>query len=203
MILSKDDQIKYFGTSCYSGEQIHSRFAYKILRDKMSPTGDIFAFRAPMDVKTNLIDLEDKLNNDYIWSDDALNFIWEIPNLCPIGAVAFQRLLCTQAAQHLSEYIKKPIEVDGDDFMVHDSDGFLQRGLIQTKGKASVSITYSKENVAIGHMAINITAGDKAPNFAYSTKLTDERADTYMYGVCNTFYNMTKDIWIAANKITV
>ena len=26
-------------------------------------------------------DLEDKLSNDFIWSDDAMNFIWEIPIL--------------------------------------------------------------------------------------------------------------------------
>ena len=47
------------------------------------------------------------------------------------GAVAFQRLLNTQIANILSSrYIKKPIEVDGDDLMVHDefegSDGKLQ-----------------------------------------------------------------------------
>ena len=203
MILSKEEHKKFFNTEIYSGDQIHSRFAYKILRDKMSPTGNIFAFRAPMDVTLNLIDLEDKLNNDYIHSADALNFLWEIPNLCPLGAVAFQRLLCTQAANILSQIINKPIEVDGDDFMVHDSDGFVQRGIVQNKGKASVSITYSKENVAIGHLAVNVVAGDKAPHFAYSTKLSDQQIQTFMNAVCSAFNNMTEDMWVASQKIQI
>jgi hypothetical protein len=203
MILTKEDHKKIFNTDIYSGDQIHERFAYKILREKMSPTGNIFAFRAPMDVTINLIDLEDKLNNDYIHSEDAVNFIWEIPNLCPVGAVAFQRLFCTQVANILSQLIKKPIEVDGDDFMVHDSNGFTQRGIVQTKGKASVSITYSKDNVALGHLAVNIKAGNKAPHFAYSTNLTDEQVDIFMRESCSIFNNMTEDMWVAASKITI
>ena len=46
---------------------------------------------------------------------------------------------------------------------------------VRSAGKASVSITYSKDNVTIGHTGINITAGDKAPPFAYSTNLTDDQ----------------------------
>ena len=74
-----------------------------------------------MYVKDALIDLEDTLSDDYIHSQDSINFCWEIPNLDPFGAVAYQRLFNTQIAHILSDkYLQKPIEVDGDDLIVHE-----------------------------------------------------------------------------------
>ena len=93
----------------YNGDLIHNRFAYRFFKKDVSPIGNIVAFRAPMYVSDNLIDLEDSLSKDYIYSDDAINFCWEIPNLCPIGAVAFQRYLNTIIANFLSNCINKPI----------------------------------------------------------------------------------------------
>jgi hypothetical protein len=186
----------------YDGLLIHKRFAYTYFRKKTLPIGNIVAFRAPMNVLDDgMIDSEDILQNDFIYSNDAINFCWEIPNVDPYGAVAFQRLLNTQIASILSsKYLKKPIEVDGDDLMVHDefegSDGSLQK-----IGKCSVSITYSKDSIALGHTGINIDAGRQAPNFAYSTKLTDEQAEQFMKDVIETFYNMSDDIFIATTKV--
>ena len=71
----------------YDGKLIHNRFAYKFFRKDVSPYGNIVAFRAPMYVFEGLIDLEDSLSDDYIHSQDAINFCWEIPGLCPLGAV--------------------------------------------------------------------------------------------------------------------
>lgn len=187
----------------YDGSLIHKRFAYEYFRKKTLPIGNIVAFRGEMDVTTNLIDSEDLLNNDYIHSEDSINFCWEIPNLDSFGAVAFQRLFNTYIANILSsKYLKKPIEVDGDDLMVHDefegSDGSLQK-----VGKCSVSITYSKNNVALGHTGININAGRKAPPFAYSTKLTDEQAEQFMKDVIDIFYATTDDVFLATTKVIV
>ena len=188
----------------YDGPLIHKRFAYNFFRKNTLPIGNIIAFRCPMDVEVGgMIDQEDVLQNDYIRSDDAMNFCWEIPNLDKLGAVAFQRLLNTQIANILSsKYIKKPIEVDGDDLMVHDeftgSDNKLQE-----VGKCSVSITYSKDNVAIGHTGININAGRKAPSFAYSTKLSDDEARKFMQDIIDLFYGMVDDMFIATTKINL
>jgi hypothetical protein len=185
----------------YDGSLIHSRFAYKFFRDKTLPIGNIVAFRAPMQVEAEgMIDNEDILSKDYIYSDDAINFCWEIPNLCPFGAVAFQRLFNTQIANILGiKYIKAPIEVDGDDIMVHKEH--TQGGITQAKGKASVSITYSKNGTALGHTAINITAGKKAPAFAYSTNLSNEHATAFMKDIISIFYPMVDDIFIATSKV--
>lgn len=185
----------------YDGTLLHGRFAYKFFRKNTLPIGNIIAFRGPMLVEVEgMIDNEDVLNNDFIYSDDAINFLWEIPNLDPFGAVAYQRLLNTQIANVLSfKYIKAPIEVDGDDLMVHKEHN--QGGVVQPKGKCSVSITYSKNNVALGHTGINITAGKKAPAFAFSTNLTDEQATEFMKDVINIFYSMNEDIFLATTKV--
>ena len=73
----------------YDGNLLHSRFAYKYFRKNTLPIGNIIAFRAPMHVEAaGMIDSEDILNGDFIYSEDAINFLWEIPNLDPFGAVA-------------------------------------------------------------------------------------------------------------------
>jgi hypothetical protein len=186
----------------YNGDLIHERFAYKFFKKKVSPVGNIVAFRAPMFVSDNLIDLEDLLSKDYIYSEDAINFCWEIPNLCPLGAVAFQRLFNTAIGSIVGQATGKGIAMEGDDIMVVDEF----RGnddKIRDQGKVSVSITYSKDNVALGHTGINIKAGSKAPGFAYSTHMTDEVVEQFMEAVINTFNDEVADQYIATTKIIV
>jgi len=185
----------------YNGDFIHKRFAYKYFRDRTLPIGNIVSFVAPVEVTINLIDLEDSLENDYIYSDSMVNFCWEIPNLDPMGAVCFQRLFNTSIANILYKIINKPIEMKGDDIMVHAE--FTQGGIVQQKGKASVSITYSKDGIAIGHTGVNVTAGKKAPAFAYSTNLTPEQTQQFQKAVIDQFYSMVDNIFIATTKITV
>jgi len=186
----------------YDGNFIHTRFAYEQFRKQVSPYGNIVAFRAPMYVKDALIDLEDTLSNDYIHSQDAINFCWEIPGLCPFGAVSFQRLFNTAIANILSSIISKPISVDGDDLMVQDK--FIgSDDKVRDEGKVSVSITYSKENVTLGHTGINVIAGSKAPGFAYSSNLSEDQVEPFMVAVINYFNAEVADQFVATTKILV
>ena len=186
----------------YDGNFIHNRFAYEQFRKEVSPYGDIVAFRAPMYVKDALIDLEDTLSNDFIHSQDAINFCWEIPGLCPLGAVSFQRLFNTAIANILSRYINKGILIDGDDLMVQDEFVGTDEK-VRKSGKVSVSITYSKDNVTLGHTGINIIAGDKAPPFAYSSNLTNDQTYEFMLNVIEYFNAEVRDQFIATTKIIV
>lgn len=186
----------------YDGSLIHKRFAYKYFRNHTLPSGNIIAFRAPMDVSiSNMIDQEDVLQNDTIISDDAVNFCWEIPDMCPRGAVAFQRHFNSNIGHILStKYIKKSIMVKGDDLMVMDK--FLGSDNIERdSGKASVSITFSRNNVAIGHTGINVSAGRKAPPFAYSTKMSDQDCEDFMQDILNIFYVTADEIFLASSKV--
>ena len=186
----------------YDGNLIHKRFAYEHFRKTVSAYGNIVAFRAPMYVKDALIDLEDTLSNDFIHSQDAINFCWEIPNLDPLGAVSFQRLFNTAIANILASIIKKPIVVEGDDLMVQ-SEFIGNDSMARTSGKVSVSITYSKDNVALGHTGINIKAGKKSPGFAYSSNISDEQVEALMAAITTAFNMEVQDQWIATTKIII
>jgi len=184
----------------YDGDLIHRRFAYTFFKNRTLPIGNIVTFRSPMLVEADgMIDHEDVLKNDFIYSDDAINFCWEIPGMDAFGAVAWQRLFNTSLANILQNLIKAPIEVDGDDLIVHKE--FKSGGIIQTKGKCSVSITYTKDGAALGHTGINVRAGDRAPSFAYSTDLTDEQIKTFQDTVVEMFYAMNDDMFLATTKI--
>lgn len=182
----------------YDGSLLHSRFGYTYFRDKYPPTGCIISFRGKMNVTTNLIDKEDLLNNDFIFSDDAINFCWEIPNMCALGGVAFQRLFCTYVSHILSNILNKdsnisiPISIHGDDIMVGVSDNQFK--------KASVSISTEKNGAVIGHLGININAGPKAPAFAYSTQLNDEQIELFIKLVEDIFNDITTSIFVATTK---
>jgi len=142
------------------------------------------------------------MSNDFIHSQDSINFCWEIPNLCPLGAVSFQRLFNTAIANILSNIISKPIIVDGDDLMVQDE--FVGNDKqVRSEGKVSVSITYSKENIALGHTGINVVAGDKAPPFAYSSNLDDKQVELFINTVMDYFNSEVYDQFIATTKIAV
>lgn len=198
MILTKDTNPEL---AIYSGEILHSRFAYKYFKDRTSAQGNIIAFRAPALVEAEgMIDMEDVLNNDFIYSQDMMHFLYEVPMLDNrFGAVAFQRLFNALAANILSaQYINAPIEMSGDDMIVHKS--FIQREVQQDKGKASVSIVHVKDGITLGHTGINNIAGDRAPVFAYSCNLTDAQITEYMNSVVSMFYNLVDSIFIATTK---
>ena len=184
----------------YDGNLLHNRFAYTFFKNRTLPIGNIVTFRSPMLVEADgMIDYEDVLKNDFIYSDDAINFCWEIPGLDSFGAVAWQRLFNTSLANILQPMIQAPIEVDGDDLIVHKE--FTRGGIVQPKGKCSVSITYTKDGAALGHTGINVRAGDRAPAFAYSTNLTDEQIKTFQDTVVEMFYAMNDDMFLATTKI--
>lgn len=185
----------------YTGPLLHNRFAYRYFKDRVLPQGNIIAFRAPAKVEAaGMIDMEDVMNGDFIYSEDMMHFLYEIPILGDaFGAVAFQRLYNSLIANVLGvNYINAPIEMKGDDLIVHKS--FMQRGVEQAKGKASVSIVHVKNGITLGHTGINIKAGAAAPVFAYSTNLTDEQSVNFMNDCINVFYSLVEDLFVASAK---
>ena len=195
MIINREQLKEVFGEDLYGGVEIHDRFAYKFFKKKVNPLGNIVSFIAPMEVTANLIDLEDSLNKDYIYSDLAMNFIMEIPNKDIWGGVLFQRLLNAQVGSLLcSKYLNTEGFVDGDDIMVGSDDNAK---------KASVSIAAEKNGAVLIHLGININAGKRAPGFAYSTNLTEHQALEFMTDVESIFNNILNDVFVATTKIVV
>lgn len=184
----------------YDGHMLHDRFAFRFFGDTVSPLGNIIAFRGAMEVLADaMIDQEDVLAEAFIWSDDAINFLWELPILGnnAFGAVAYQRLFNTQIANILSkaEFLNKPIQVKGDDLMVEDTT------FADGQGKCSVSITHVKNEVALGHTGININTGNKAPKEAYATHLNDQQITGFMEQVIAMFTELNQDLFVATSKV--
>lgn len=180
----------------YDGSLIHEPFAYKFYRKNLPPLGAIICFRGKMDVKEHLIDLEDSLADDFIYSEDALNFCWEISNMNPIGAVAFQRLFSNLVGNFINKYFDQyDIIVQGDDIMIKDSNTFLKFN------KLSVSITKCENGTAYGHLGLNNWAGPKAPDFAGSLEMDDGNIQDFFALVQDIFYNTLKDINLASRKV--
>jgi hypothetical protein len=195
MIITRQQLKEVSGSDYYNGNVIHNIFAYKFLKKSVTPTGDIISFIAPMEVTDHLIDLEDSMSKDYIYSDMAMQFLIEIPNIDLYAAICFQRLFNAQLGSLLcSNYIDKPGYVDGDDIMIVDGEEHK---------KCSVSIAAQKNNCALIHTGINIQAGDKAPSFAYSTQLDEIKALTFLQQAENIFLNMSMDIHVAMRKVIV
>jgi hypothetical protein len=195
------DTKKNIECKVYSGEILHNRFAYKYFKKRVLPQGNIIAFRAPAKVEAaGMIDLEDVMNNDFIYSEDMMHFLYEIPIMSdPMGAIAFQRLYNSLIANTLgAKYLNAPIEMKGDDIIVHKS--FTQRGVDQPHGKASVSIVHVKNGVTLGHTGINVKAGDSAPVFAFSTLLDDAQVNNFMQDAIDIFYNTVEDIFVSSTK---
>ena len=183
----------------YDGSLIHKRFAYEFFRKDVLRTGNIVAFVGSMEVTDNLVDLEDSLSEDFIYSDKAINFCWEIPDIDMFGGIAFQRLFNTQIANILYSFINKPIYMRGDDIMVKDEQEV--DGIIRLEGKASVSITTTVNRAVVGHTGININAGKRAPVFAYSTNLNEQQTREFIDKVLKEFYKLTDDIFVSSTKV--
>jgi hypothetical protein len=89
------------------------------------------------------------------------------------------------------------IEVRGDDIMIKRNQG-------DSFKKASVSITKVIDgNIAIGHLGLNISAGDKAPDFAFSLGLNDENVNTLCNKINDIYYDTLQDVFIATTKVVI
>ncbi len=129
-----DDEIKYIGS------QLAPHWIYKNFKIQ----GDaIVAFCGECEVKlTEMVDIEDVINNEPIYSKYMLSFITEQFNIELVEGVLRQRLLMTTIKEVLESRGFK-IKRNGDDLFVNDK-------------KLSVSIATKSLTSVLIHTGINI-----------------------------------------------
>jgi len=201
MLITDPDQIKLLnrGADYYNGAAISDRFGYTMFRKDVRRVGNIVAFVSPCKVVADfMVDQEDLLSNDFIYSDKMIHFLIEIPDLDLWGGVFFQRYFNTQIGFILSEYLPNGhnVRMKGDDILVNyikDGNEYLQ--------KASVSIAKQKNGAVLIHTGINIEAGPTAPSFAYSTGLDEEQATLFIEECIRACNDILHDTFIATCKI--
>ena len=200
MIINRETLKQLSGCDYYDGSLIHSRFAYKFFRDKVTPVGNIISFVAPAKVEAeHMLDLEDVLTNDFIYSESMIHFCFELPMTNLFGGVAFQRLFNSIVGDILAKSIGEQVEVEGDDIFVRKE--FVNKGIVQLRGKSSVSIVTECRGAILGHTGINIKAGDEAPAFAYSTNMSGGQVPAFQSKCTEAFYQTAQSIFIATTKV--
>ena len=129
-----DNEIKYIGS------QLAPHWIYKNFKIQ----GDaIVAFCGECEVKlTEMVDIEDVINNEPIYSKYMLSFITEQFNIELVEGVLRQRLLITTIKEVLESRGFK-VKRDGDDLFVNDK-------------KLSVSIATKSLTSVLIHTGINI-----------------------------------------------
>lgn len=170
----------------YSGDQLAPHWIYK----NFNLQGDaIVAFCGECEVKlTKMVDVEDVINNEPIYSKLMLNFIIENFNIDLIQGVLRQRLLITLIKETLEEMIPDSVVRSGDDLFVQGR-------------KLSVSIATKTYNSVLIHTGININP-EGAPIDAIgldSLKILDIK--TFAQTIMLKYSHEIDDIILASTKV--
>jgi hypothetical protein len=175
-----DKDIKYIGS------QLSPHWIYK----NFNIQGDsIVAFQGECEVKiTEMVDIEDVINNEPIYSKYMLSFISEQFGISLVEGVLRQRLLITIIKELLEE---KGINVvrNGDDLMINGQ-------------KLSVSIATKSINSILIHTGLNILS-ENAPVNACGLESELGIIDTKAFAidVMERYANELDDIVLASTKV--
>ena len=175
-----DKEIKYIGS------QLAPHWIYKNFKIQ----GDaIVAFMGECEVKlTEMVDIEDVINNEPIYSKYMLSFISEQYNIGLVEGVLRQRLLICTIKEHLEELGYKATR-NGDDLFVNDK-------------KLSVSIATKSMNSVLIHTGINIIS-DNAPipvsGLTSDLGITDIK--TFAQKIMKKYSEELEDIILASTKV--
>ncbi len=171
----------------YDGTQLAPHFIYK----NYNLMGDaLIAFQGPCEVNlSEMVDLEDVINNEPIYSENMLHFIGEFFNVDLIRGVYMQRLLITTIKETIETKYAQCLTRKGDD-------------LFKNEGKLSVSIATKSQTSVLIHTALNITT-DNTP-VKTSGLLTDfciQDLEKFANEVLDAYNEETKDIYLATTKV--
>jgi hypothetical protein len=174
----------------YTGEELSNHWVYRnfgILGDS------VVAFVGPCEVDcTRMVDLEDVLNDDYIYSKKMLNFIVEIFGIPLLDGVLLQRLFSSIIQDRINSLSPEAnIRRRGDDLFYRDT------------AKLSVSIcTLSPTSVLI-HTGINVDpqgAPVEAAGLASDLGL-GEHIETFAMACMRTLAEEWDDIKLSCCKV--
>jgi hypothetical protein len=149
----------------YTGDQLKSLFNYTVSKHR----GDsIVAFTGQMSVTTDhMVDMEDVIDCDFIWSPLAVNFIIEIFGISIETAVLYQRSFMRITADVLMSMLKErkvdlfSVFLKGDDILLSKIP--VPGAESEQLRKLSVSIATVSLMSGLIHAGINISTDEKIP----------------------------------------
>ncbi len=175
-----ENEIKYIGS------QLAPHWIYKNFKIQ----GDaIVAFVGECEVKlTEMVDIEDVINNEPIYSKYMLSFITEQFNVELVEGVFRQRLLVTcikEALEKRGFFVRR----NGDDLFVNDK-------------KLSVSIATKSMTSVLIHTGLNILSdGAPIPVSGLGSDLGIEDIKEFAQEVMQNYSDEIEDIILASTKV--
>lgn len=175
-----ENEIKYIGS------QLAPHWIYKNFKIQ----GDaIVAFVGECEVKlTEMVDIEDVINNEPIYSKYMLSFITEQFNVELVEGVFRQRLLVTcikEALERRGFFVRR----NGDDLFVNDK-------------KLSVSIATKSMTSVLIHTGLNILSdGAPIPVSSLGSDLGIEDIKEFAQEIMQKYSDEIEDIILASTKV--
>lgn len=175
-----ENEIKYIGS------QLAPHWIYKNFKIQ----GDaIVAFVGECEVKlTEMVDIEDVINNEPIYSKYMLSFITEQFNVELVEGVFRQRLLVTcikEALERRGFFVRR----NGDDLFVNDK-------------KLSVSIATKSMTSVLIHTGLNILSdGAPIPVSGLGSDLGIEDINEFAQEIMQKYSDEIEDIILASTKV--
>ncbi|MBR5304779.1 MAG: DUF366 family protein [Candidatus Gastranaerophilales bacterium] len=174
-----DKEIKYIGS------QLAPHWIYK----NFNIQGDaIVAFIGEVDVKLDeMVDIEDVINNEPIYSKKMLNFIIEIFN-CPLEQMVYTQRLFMSIIKEVLEDYGVCVKRDGDD-------------LFYDERKLSVSIATKSLTSCLIHSALNIIKEGAPISVSDLTEMGIVDVEKFALDIMYRFQMETKSIKMATYKV--
>ena len=172
----------------YTGEQLAPHWIYKNFNIMGNAA---VAFTGECEVNLcHMVDIEDVINNEPIYSKKMLSIIEENFNCSLVEMVYKQRLLVTIAKELIEKnYPSVNIRRNGDDLYVNDK-------------KLSVSIATKSITSTLIHFGLNIDATDAPVNAADLLKDTGiKNVKQFALDLLSAYKDETMDINLAASKV--
>ncbi|MBR1754494.1 DUF366 family protein [bacterium] len=176
-----DEEIKY------TGLELAPHWIYKNFKIQ----GDaIVAFLGECEVKlTEMVDVEDVINNEPIYSKKMINFICETFNIGMVEGVLRQRLLITTLKEVLEQDYNIKVVRDGDDLFI---DG----------KKLSVSIATKSATSVLIHTGVNIDSTGAPVDAAELNSIKGIDTRKFAQKVIEKYANEIEDIVLATTKVS-
>ena len=170
----------------YEGWQLSPHWIYKNFKIQGNA---IVAFIGECDVKLDeMVDIEDVINNEPIYSKSMLSFISEQFNINLVEGVYRQRLLICK--------IKETLESRGFKIIRNGDDLFFNNK------KLTVSIATKSANSILIHTGINISSlGTPIPTSGLETDMGIKDIKEFAQEVMNAYNEETEDIIMGSCKV--
>ena len=190
----------------YTGDQLKSLFNYTVSKHR----GDsIVAFTGQMSVTTDhMVDMEDVIDCDFIWSPLAVNFIIEVFGISIETAVLYQRSFMRITADVLMSMLKErkveafSVFLKGDDILLSKIAGPGAES--EQLRKLSVSIATVSLMSGLIHAGINISTDEKIPVAAIGLEQmfsAPEDITEFVERVCYDFRDFVISVKQASMKV--